>query len=98
MTTARWLGIALAIIAAVAAAPFVLALGTGLVAAALGCQLDEGGVRPCVALGVDFGAALYAAGLIGIIMLILVPLAGIAFLIWLVAGGMVVLAPRLRKH
>ena len=87
MTTARRFGIALALIVAVAAAPFVVALGAGLLAAALGCRLDEGSVHPCVVFGVDLGPALYATALIGLLMLIGVPVAGVAFLIWLVLAG-----------
>jgi hypothetical protein len=87
MTTVRRFGIALAMIVAIAAMPFVLALGAGSVAAALGCQLDESNVNPCVVFGLDLGPALYATALIGLLMLIGVPVAGVAFLIWLVLAG-----------
>ena len=87
MTTVRRFGIALALIVAVAATPFVLALGAGCVAAALGCQLDEGDAHPCIVFGLDLGPALYATALIGVLMLIGVPVAGVAFLIWLVLAG-----------
>lgn len=87
MTLARGLKIALAAILAVAAAPFLLALGSGLVATVLGCPLDESDVHPCVIFGVDLGYPLYATALTGLIMLFDLPFAGAAFLIWLVVAG-----------
>jgi hypothetical protein len=90
MTLARGLKIALAAILAVAAAPFLLAFGAGLVAAALGCRLDESDVHPCVLSGVDLGYPLYATALTGLIMLFGLPFAGAAFLIWLVVAGVAV--------
>lgn len=98
MTTARKFGIALALIVAVAAAPFVATLGAGGIAAVLGCQLDEGNVHPCVVLGVDLGYALYATALSGLLMLITLPAAGIALLIWLIVAGIVLFARRRRPE
>lgn len=66
--------------------PLVLTLGAGLISTSLGCELNEGDVHPCVAFGVDLGYPLYAAGLTGLILLFGLPLAGIAFLIWLVVA------------
>ena len=91
MTLARGLKIALAAILAVAAAPFVLALGAGMIATLLGCQLDESDIHPCVISGVDLGYPLYATALTGLIMLFGLPFAGAAFLIWLVVAGVAVL-------
>jgi len=87
MTLARGLKIALAAILVVAAAPFALALGSGLIATMLGCELNAGDVHPCVVFGVDLGYSLYATALSGLIMLIGLPFAGVAFLIWLVVVG-----------
>jgi hypothetical protein len=87
MTLTRGLKIALAAILAVAAAPFLLALGADLVAMALGCPLDESDVHPCMISGVDLGYPLYATALTGLIMLFGLPFAGAAFLIWLVVAG-----------
>ncbi len=90
MTLARGLKIALAAILAVAAAPFLLALGAGLIAILLGCQLDESDVHPCMISGVDLGYPLYATALTGLIILFGLPFAGAAFLIWLVVVGVAV--------
>ncbi|MGA8154999.1 MAG: hypothetical protein WB822_02065 [Rhodoplanes sp.] len=79
MTLARGLKIALAAILAVAAAPFLLALGAGLIAILLGCQLDESDVHPCMISGVDLGYPLYATALTGLIILFGLPFAGAAF-------------------
>jgi hypothetical protein len=47
-----------------------------------------------VVFGVDLGPALYATALIGLLMLIGVPLAAIAFLVWLVLAGIILLLGR----
>jgi hypothetical protein len=87
MTLPRGLKIALAAILAIAAAPFALALGASLIATSLGCELNEGDVHSCAVFGVDLGYLLYAAGLTGLILLFGLPIAGIAFLIWLVVAA-----------
>ncbi|MFO1097525.1 MAG: hypothetical protein U1E81_04405 [Xanthobacteraceae bacterium] len=87
MTLSRGLKIALAAILAIAAAPFVLALGAGSIATVLGCELNEADVHSCAVFGVDLGYPLYAAGLTGLILLFGLPIAGIAFLIWLVVAA-----------
>jgi len=96
MTLARGLKISLAAILIIAAGPFVLTLGAGLIAAALGCQLNEGSVHPCVVFGVDLGYPLYATALTGLIMLIGLPFAGVALLVWLVVAGAAVFLRRRR--
>jgi hypothetical protein len=87
MTLPRGLKIALAAILAIAAAPFALALGASLIPTSLGCELNEGDVHSCAVFGVDLGYPLYAAGLTGLILLFGLPIAGIAFLIWLVVAA-----------
>jgi hypothetical protein len=91
MMFARGLKISLIAILAVAAAPFVLTLGAGLIANALGCQLDEGSIHPCGIFGVDLGYLLYAMALSGLIMfhglLFGLPFVGGALLLWLVVAG-----------
>ena len=96
MTLSRGLKISLAAILAVAAAPFVLTLGAGLVATVLGCDLDEGNVHPCVVLGIDLGYPLYASALLGLIAMIGLPFAGAALLVWLVVAGVAALLRRRR--
>jgi hypothetical protein len=97
MTLVRALKISLAAILVAAAVPFVLTLGAGLVGAALGCQVDESGIHPCVVFGIDLGYPLYATALTGLIMLIGLPFAGVALLVWLVVAGVAMLRRRRRS-
>jgi hypothetical protein len=43
--------------------PILISLIADLVAAALGCSLDEGSVHVCQVIGVESGPVLYAMGL-----------------------------------
>ena len=56
---AGWLWLSLLGLFLFTAGPILVALTAGLVAAALGCQLDEGDVHACPLLGVDLGGVLY---------------------------------------
>lgn len=90
-TPTRKLGYALGAIVAVAALPYAMAFGANLVAAVLGCEFDvESGIHPCVVLGIDFGRALYVVSGVGLLLAIpFVPVAAVAFVIWLVVAGRV---------
>ena len=73
------------------AGPILVALTAGLVAVALGCQLDEGN-NACPLLGIDLGGVLYFFGMFGWFTLMTIPFGGIGFLVWL--GFAVVLRVR----
>jgi hypothetical protein len=85
----------LALIVLFALAPIISLVFAGSVASFAGCQLDEGSVHPCVLMGLDFGALLYAMGVAGWLALMTVPLAGIALGVWIVAA--VILYIRARR-
>jgi hypothetical protein len=75
---------ALAIILLFGAFPLLSTLLAVLFASAFGCALNEGFVNPCVVLGLDFGGLLYPMGLAAWFVMLTVPLAGLALLVWLV--------------
>jgi hypothetical protein len=83
MSSAGWLWLSLLGLFLFTAGPILVALTAGLVAAALGCQLDEGNVHACPLLGVDLGTTLYVFGMFGWLMLVTIPVGGIGFLVWL---------------
>ena len=78
------------------AGPILVALTAGLVAAALGCRLDEGNIHACPLFGIDLGAALYFFGLFGWFTLMTIPFGAIGFLVWL-GFAVVLLVRRLRR-
>jgi hypothetical protein len=69
--------------------PIAVSLAAGLIAAVLGCTLDEGSVHACVVLGLDIGPALYALGLaVWFVAFTLPPaLIGVAilFVLWVIS-------------
>lgn len=84
---ARKIGLAVLWLVTLASfAPLVSLLGASLVAGALGCPLDEGSVHPCLVAGSDLGDSLYAAALLGWLMLATWPgmLASLAVWLWLI--------------
>jgi hypothetical protein len=93
---ARWLWLSLLGLFLFTAGPILIALTAGLVAAMLGCQLDEGNIHACPLLGIDLGAALYFFGMFGWFTLMTIPLGGIGFLVW-PAFAVVLLVRRLRR-
>ena len=78
------------------AGPILVALTAGLVAAALGCPLDEGNIHACPLLGVDLGGVLYFFGMFGWFTLMTIPFGAIGFLVWL-GFAVVLLVTRLRR-
>ena len=46
-------------------APLISALSAGLIANAFGCDLDEGSIHACMALGADIGPTLYTMFVLG---------------------------------
>jgi len=67
-----------------AAAPLLSVIFTSVVAEANGCVVNEGGVHPCLVLGLDIGGLLYFTGVMGWFMLVTIPLGGGASIVWLV--------------
>ena len=54
-----------------------------------------GSVRPCVALGLDFGGLLYPMAVGGWFVMFTIPLAGLALIVWLVV---LVVSLFMRRH
>ena len=75
---------ALVLILLLGAFPLLSLLPAVLFASVFGCQLDEGSVRPCVALGLDFGGLLYPMAVGGWFVMFTIPLTGLALIVWLV--------------
>ena len=96
MSTAGWLWLSLLGLFLFTAGPILVALTAGLVAAALGCQLDEGNIHACPLLGIDLGGVLYFFGMFGWFTLMTILFGGIGFLVWL-GFAVVLLVRRLRR-
>ena len=65
--------------------PIFSVLLTSTLAETYGCIVDEGSVHPCMIGGVDWGEALYAMGVMGWFMLLTLPAAAFAGMVWMVA-------------
>jgi hypothetical protein len=74
----------LVLILAFTLAPIGSVVACGWIANAHGCNVDEGSVHPCVINGVDRGELLYTLGVLGWLMLVTLPVGGMAFIGWLV--------------
>jgi hypothetical protein len=68
-------------------APLISALTAGAIADAHGCQLDEGGVHPCLVGGTDWGENLYTMGVLGWLMLASFPLGVMALVVLAIVLG-----------
>ena len=93
---AGWLWWSLLALFLFTAGPILVALSAGLVAAALGCQLDESAVHACPLLGVDFGGVLTFFGMFAWFTLMTIPFGAMGFLVWL-GFAAVLLIRRLRR-
>ena len=60
-----------------AVAPILVAIGSGSVAHAFGCQVDEGSVHPCFVAGLNLGPLFYDLGVLGWLFLVTLPLGAI---------------------
>lgn len=57
-----------------AISPFFAVAYAGTVAESNGCELNEGGINPCVVNGTDLGGTLYSLGMLGWFGLVSFPL------------------------
>jgi predicted permease len=73
-----WVRPTFAVIVLVAAAPMISVLISGVIAAALGCPLDEGSPHPCPFMGVDLSEILYSMDVVGWLGLVTLPLGAVA--------------------
>ena len=80
---AGWLWLSLLGLFLFTAGPILVALTAGLVAATLGCQLDEGNIHACPLLGIDLGGVLYFFGMFGWFTLMTIPFGAMGLLVWL---------------
>ena len=70
--------------------PILSVLTASGIASAFGCQLDEGGVHPCVAFGTDIGELLNTMFVMGWFFFLTIPsglVAAVIFLILVVLFG-----------
>ena len=65
--------------------PLISVFSAGAIATMNGCALDEGGMHPCVVLGLDLGGTLYAMALTGWLGLLTVPIGILALIAWALA-------------
>lgn len=93
---AGWLWLSLLGLFLFTAGPILVALTAGLVAATLGCQLDEGNIHSCRLLGIDLGGVLYFFGMFGWFTLMTIPFGAMGLLVWL-GFAAVLLIRRLRR-
>jgi hypothetical protein len=77
-------GLILAAILLLTALPLISVIVGGSIASAYGCGLDEGNIHPCLVGGQDLGSLLYTLFVLGWLMLVTLPLGGIAVIVWLV--------------
>ena len=87
----------LAVATLVGVAPLVSVLVASGFASALDCPLDEGSVHPCMLAGVDIGETLYAAFVVGWLMLLTLPVLLVTALVWIVLGVRVIRRRRARR-
>lgn len=77
-------GLVLACIALFALAPLISVLIASAIADKNGCQLDEGGMHPCVLGGTDWGETLGTMFVLGWLMFATLPVGALAFVLWLI--------------
>jgi len=77
-------GASFAIIVLFAIAPLISLIIGGGIAAALGCELDEGTVHPCLFMGTDLGETLYVMTVAMWFSMFTFPIGAVALVIWLI--------------
>ena len=96
MGATGWLWLSLLGLFLFTAGPLLVTLTAGLIAAALGCQLNESAVHACPLLGVDFGGVLTFFGMFAWLTFMTIPFGAMGFLVWL-GFAAVLLIRRLRR-
>ncbi len=78
--------------------PILSVLFVTVVANALGCQVDEGGVHPCLCCGVDIGRLLHSMGVLGWLALVTLPTGAMALVTCAIVLGGVAIGNRRRRE
>ena len=94
LSAAGWLWLSLLGLFLFTAGPLLVTLTAGLIAAALGCQLNESAVHACPPL--DFGGVLTFFGMFAWLTFMTIPFGAMGFLVWL-GFAAVLLIRRLRR-
>lgn len=79
-------------------APLIAALSASSAANVFGCELNEGGVHPCVVGGTDIGEMLAFLFVSGWFMFFTIPLGAAAMLVWCIALAVVLFLRFTRKN
>ena len=83
----------------IAALPLIGVAIAGEIAAANGCQLDEGSAHPCIVNGRDIGGTLYSLGVLGWLMIATIPLGlGLAAVYILFVAGFYIIRRAMRAR
>ena len=77
-------------------APLISALSAGLIANTFGCDLDEGSIHACMALGADIGPTLSTMFVLGWLGLLTLPIAALGALGLLILGLIAIIQKLLR--
>jgi hypothetical protein len=80
-----WFSAVCVTILVIALLPVISVSLTYVIAASLGCSVNEGGATPCPFIGVDLGETLVTTMVLGWLGLITLPVGGVALAIWLAA-------------
>jgi hypothetical protein len=83
--TSHWPAWSIILIVLFGISPLLSALAAGSIGNALGCVVNEGGASRCIFGGHDIGDILADMFVLGWLMFLTLPMAGIAFLVWVVA-------------
>jgi hypothetical protein len=94
----HWLVWSLILIVLFGFAPLIVALVAGGAGNALGCTVNEGGASRCILMGHDIGEILADMFAAGWLMFVILPAAGIAFLVWLAAAIVAMVRRRQLRH
>lgn len=82
--------------AVLALAPFAAIMATALVAAALGCQLNEAAPAPCYAFGTDIGGLMTGFLVTGGLVQVTIPILIAILALWALIEGIAWLWRRIR--
>jgi hypothetical protein len=94
----RLMILALGLIVLFAAMPVLLTLAASVVAGALGCRLNEGGVHSCVLFGHDIGGALNTMFVSHWFAYTTIPGAVAALVVWIVVALILLVLRRWRRR